>query len=53
MRKEPLPPTNAVFDVSQEEIDGFFNFSPVLPYFRSKQDCRRETKIWTNVRKLD
>ena len=26
MRSEPLPPTNAVFDVSQEEIDQFFNF---------------------------
>jgi aldehyde:ferredoxin oxidoreductase len=26
MRKEPLPPTNAVFDVAQEEIDNFFNF---------------------------
>jgi aldehyde:ferredoxin oxidoreductase len=26
MRKEPLPPTNAVFDVPQEEIDNFFSF---------------------------
>ena len=26
MRSEPLPPTGAVFDVSQEEIDTFFNF---------------------------
>jgi aldehyde:ferredoxin oxidoreductase len=26
MRTEPFPPTNAVFDVPQEEIDGFFNF---------------------------
>jgi aldehyde:ferredoxin oxidoreductase len=26
MKKEPLPPTNAVFDVPQEEIDDFFNF---------------------------
>jgi aldehyde:ferredoxin oxidoreductase len=26
MGKEPLPPTNAVFDVPQEEIDDFFNF---------------------------
>jgi len=26
MRTEPLPPTNAVFDVSQEEIDELFNF---------------------------
>jgi len=26
MRTEPLPPTNAVFDVPQEEIDNFFNF---------------------------
>ena len=26
MRKEPLSPTNAVFDVPQEEIDQFFNF---------------------------
>jgi len=26
MRKEPLPPTNAVFDVPQEEIDQLFNF---------------------------
>ena len=26
MRSEPLPPTNAVFDVPQEEIDQFFNF---------------------------
>jgi aldehyde:ferredoxin oxidoreductase len=26
MRIEPLPPTNAVFDVPQEEIDEFFNF---------------------------
>lgn len=26
MRTESLPPTNAVFDVSQEEIDEFFNF---------------------------
>jgi len=26
LRKEPLPPTNAVFDVAQEEIDGIFNF---------------------------
>ena len=26
MREEPLPPTNSVFDVPQEEIDQFFNF---------------------------
>jgi len=26
MRKEPLPPTNAVFDVDQNEMDGLFNF---------------------------
>ena len=26
MRKEPLPPTNAVFDVPQEDIDAVFNF---------------------------
>jgi aldehyde:ferredoxin oxidoreductase len=26
MRKEPLPPTNAVFDVPQEEINELFNF---------------------------
>jgi aldehyde:ferredoxin oxidoreductase len=26
MVKEPLPPTNAVFDVPQEELDRFFNF---------------------------
>ena len=26
MRREPLPPTNAVFDVPQEEIDTLFNF---------------------------
>jgi aldehyde:ferredoxin oxidoreductase len=26
MRTEPLPPTNAVFDIPQEEIDEFFNF---------------------------
>jgi len=26
MRTEPLPPTNAVFDVPQEEIDNFFDF---------------------------
>jgi aldehyde:ferredoxin oxidoreductase len=26
MRTEPLPPTNAVFDVPQEEIDTLFNF---------------------------
>ncbi len=26
MRKEPLPPTNAVFDVPQEEIETLFNF---------------------------
>lgn len=26
MRKEPLPPTNAVFDVPQEEINKLFNF---------------------------
>jgi len=26
MRKEPLPPTNAVFDVPQEDIDSVFNF---------------------------
>jgi aldehyde:ferredoxin oxidoreductase len=26
MRKEPLPPTNAVFDVPQEEIEAFFDF---------------------------
>jgi aldehyde:ferredoxin oxidoreductase len=26
MRTEPLPPTNAVFDVPQEEIDRLFNF---------------------------
>jgi aldehyde:ferredoxin oxidoreductase len=26
MRTEPLPPTNAVFDVPQEEIGNFFNF---------------------------
>ena len=26
MRTEPLPPTNAVFDVAQEEIDELFNF---------------------------
>ena len=26
MRTEPLPPTNAVFDVPQEEIDNFYNF---------------------------
>jgi len=26
MRTEPLPPTHAVFDVPQEEIDEFFNF---------------------------
>jgi aldehyde:ferredoxin oxidoreductase len=26
MKKEPLPPTNAVFDVPQDEIDNFFNF---------------------------
>lgn len=26
MRTEPLPPQNAVFDVSQEEIDTIFNF---------------------------
>ena len=26
MKTEPLPPTNAVFDVSQEEIDNLFNF---------------------------
>ena len=26
MRREPLPPTNAVFDVPQEEIDDFWNF---------------------------
>lgn len=27
MRTEPLAPTNAVFDVPQEDIDGVFNFS--------------------------
>ena len=26
MKKEPLPPTNAVFDVPQEEIDAVFDF---------------------------
>ncbi len=26
MRVEPLPPTNAVFDVPQEDVDGVFNF---------------------------
>jgi aldehyde:ferredoxin oxidoreductase len=26
MRTESLPPTNAVFDVPQEEIDNLFNF---------------------------
>lgn len=26
MRAEPLPPNNSVFDVPQEEIEGFFNF---------------------------
>lgn len=26
MRKEPLPPTNAVFDVAQSEMDELFNF---------------------------
>ena len=26
MRTEPLPPTNAVFDVAEEEIEQFFNF---------------------------
>ena len=26
MRNEPLAPTNAVFDVPQEEIDQLFNF---------------------------
>jgi aldehyde:ferredoxin oxidoreductase len=26
MRTEPLPPTNEVFDVPQEEIDDFWNF---------------------------
>lgn len=26
MRKEPLPPTNAVFDVDQKEMDELFNF---------------------------
>jgi len=26
LRKYPLPPTNAVFDVAQKEIDGIFNF---------------------------
>ena len=26
MRKEPLPPTNAVFDVSDEDLDSVFNF---------------------------
>ncbi|MBT8362381.1 MAG: aldehyde ferredoxin oxidoreductase C-terminal domain-containing protein, partial [Deltaproteobacteria bacterium] len=26
MRTDPLPPTNAVFDVPQEEIDQLFNF---------------------------
>ena len=26
MRREPLPPTNAVFDVPQEDLDAVFNF---------------------------
>ncbi len=26
MKTEPLPPTNAVFDVPEEEIAQFFNF---------------------------
>jgi len=26
MSKEALPPTNAIFDVPQEEIDSFFDF---------------------------
>jgi len=26
MRAEPLPPTNEVFDVPQDEIDDFWNF---------------------------
>ncbi len=26
MTKEPLPPTNEVFDVPQKEIDDFWNF---------------------------
>jgi aldehyde:ferredoxin oxidoreductase len=26
MRKEPLPPNNTVFDVSQEDINNVFNF---------------------------
>jgi aldehyde:ferredoxin oxidoreductase len=26
MTQEPLPPTQAVFDVSEEELDGVFNW---------------------------
>jgi hypothetical protein len=26
MKNEPLAPTNAVFDVPDQEIDGLFNF---------------------------
>ncbi|MCX8032552.1 MAG: aldehyde ferredoxin oxidoreductase [Thermoleophilia bacterium] len=35
MRKEPLPPTNEVFDVPQEEIDQFFDFSQTKEFMRT------------------
>lgn len=35
LRREPLPPTNEVFDVPQEEIDDFFDFSKTIEFIET------------------
>jgi aldehyde:ferredoxin oxidoreductase len=35
LRREPLPPTNEVFDVPQDEIDDFFDFSKTTEFIET------------------